>query len=166
MATKNHIGKTLYVAQALPATNNAAGFEALTWVQVKGIQTLPVLGVTHATIDVPDLATGFTIAVKGAASGQDTPFTFRDLGTGTLDAGQADAIEQANDAQGLMSVKIVTGSGTDSGDGPAPVTGDPVEYAQGFAHSYVPNTGDTSGHEGGSVTFRQNNFTVSATEPA
>lgn len=161
--TANHIGKTMYVAQALPATNNAAGFEALTWVQVKGIQTLPVLGVSHSGIDVPDLATGFTSSVKGAAAGRDSTFTYRRI---AADAGQIDVEEQAIDDNGLGAVKIVTGSGTDSGDGPAPVTGDPVEYAQGYFHSYEPNQATDSSFEGATVSFRQNNFTVTATEPA
>lgn len=163
MATRNNIGKTLYVAQALPATNNAAGFEALSWVQAKGVQVLPQLGVTHESIEVPDLATGFTASNKGAASGVESTMSFRLI---AADAGQIDIREQSDDNQGVMSVKIVTGSGTDAGDGPAPETGDPVQYAQGYAHSYQENQGDTTTHEGFTVSFRQNALTVNATEPA
>lgn len=162
MATRNSIGKTIYVAQSLPATNDAAGFEALTWVQAKGVQTLPQLGVTNAAIEVPDLATGFTAANKGAASGVESQMSFRKI---DADAGQIDIKEQSDDSQGSLSVKIVTGSGADSGDGPIPVTGDPVQYAQGFVHSYQENQGDTTTHEGFTVSFRQNALTVDATEP-
>jgi hypothetical protein len=161
--TDNHIGKTIYVAQALPATNDTTGFEALTWVQVKGPITGPQLGVSHSMIDIPDLATGFTTAAKGAASGTDTTMSFRKVAS---DAGQEDLKEQAEDQNGVLSIKIVTGSGTDSGDGPAPVTGDPVEYAQGIAHSYQPNQIDGGNFEGFSVGFKQNDFTVIGTEPA
>lgn len=161
--TQNHIGKTLWVATALPATNDAAGFEALTWVQVKGIQTLPLLGVTHAGIDVADLATGFTSAVKGAASGKDSPFSHRDI---PGDPGQGNVKTQAIDPSGVGSVRIVEGSGTDTGDGPAPVTGDVVEYAQGYFHSYDPNEGSDSTHRGATISFRQNNFSVEGTVPA
>jgi len=161
--TANHIGKTLYVAQALPATNNAGGFEALTWVQVKGIQTLPVFGVSHSGIDVPDLATGFTQSVKGAAAGRDSTFTFRRI---AADAGQIDVQEQAADEAGLGSIKIVTGSGADSGDGPIPATGDRVIYAQGYFHSFEPNQATDSTFEGATVSFRQNAVEVEATEPA
>jgi hypothetical protein len=160
--TRSHIGKTIYVAQALPATNDNTGFEALTWVQAKGVQTLPQLGVTHAGIDVPDLGTGFTESVKGAATGVESQMSFRKVDS---DAGQIDIKEQSEDGQGLLSVKIVTGSGTDSGDGPAPVSGDAVQYAQGYVHSYQENQGDTTTHEGFTVTFRQNAVTVNATEP-
>jgi hypothetical protein len=161
--TRNNIGKTLFVAQALPATNDDTGFEALTWVQVKGLQVLPQLGISHADIEVPDLATGFTSTLKGAATGVESTMAFRTVDS---DAGQEDVREQAHDAQGLMSVKIVTGSGTDTGDGPAPVSGDAVKYAQGICKNYQEIQGDTTNHEGFSVAFRQNDFTVDATEPA
>jgi len=160
--TTNHIGATLYVAQAAPATNDAAGFEALTWVQVKGIQTLPVFGVSHAGIDVEDLGTGFTSSVKGAASGRDTAFTFRRIAD---DPGQIDVKEQAADDNGVASLKIVYGTGVDTGDGPAPVTGDEVHYAQGYLHSYEANAGSVSSFRGASVNFRQNAVEVEGTEP-
>lgn len=157
--TANHIGKTIYVAAAAPATNDTAGFEALTWVKASGVITLPQLGVTHSMIDVPDLQSGFTSAVKGAGQGVDTTATFRDVDGG--DTGQDNLKTAAESQAGILSVKIVTGSGTDN----APVTGDPVEYAQGIAHSYQPNQGDNSTYEGFSVGFRQNASTVTGTEP-
>ena len=160
--TQNHIGATVYVAKAYPATNTAAGFEALSWGLAKGNQTLPQLGVSHNLIDIPDLATGFTDAVKGAGQGVDTTMTFRDVDG---DTGQADVIAQANDNDGILCVKIVYGTGTDSGDGPAPVAGDVVEYAQGVAHSYQPNQGTDSSYKGFQVGFRQKKPTVVATEP-
>ena len=161
--TANHIGKTMYVAQAVPAANTAAGFEALTWVQVRGIQTLPVLGVTHSGIDISDLGTGFTRSAKGAGAGRDSNFSFRNI---DADAGQEDVEEQCVDADGLGSVKIVTGSGADTGDGPAPVTGDPVQYAQGYFHTFEENQGTDTTFEGATASFRQNDFTVKASEPA
>lgn len=159
----NHIGKTLWVAQAHPATNDTAGFEALTWVQVNGLQVLPTLGGSHNLIDVEDLAVGEVTAEKGAHSGNDSTMSFY---TVAADAGQIDIKEQADDDAGALSVRIVTGSGTDSGSGPAPVTGDPVVYAQGIAHSYVDNEGNVSNHDGFQVGFRQNLKKVTGTVPA
>lgn len=161
MTTGSHIGKTIYVAEALPATNNAAGFEALTWVKVNGVQTLPQLGVTHSDIPVADLQTGFTSGIKGAGTGNDSTMTFRMVAS---DAGQEDVRNRANagGTGGAASIKIVKGSGADQ----APATGDPVQYAQGYLHSYVEIQGDDSSHEGFSVNFRQNALTVDATEPA
>ncbi len=157
--TKSFIGRTIYVVAVVPATNNAAGFEALTWVKAGGPQVLPQLGVTHSLTDVPDLESGFTAALKGAGAGTDTTATFRNVPS---DAGQAILKTAAHDGDGLMSVKIVDGSGVNQ----APVTGDPVEYAHGIAHSYQPNQGDTTTHEGFTVGFRQNDLTVEGTEPA
>lgn len=156
--TDNHIGKTIYVAKAHPATNDTTGFEAITWVKANGLITLPQLGVSHSMTDIPDLQTGFTSAVKGAAQGVDTTMTFRNVDG---DTGQADLKSQAEDKDGVLSIKIVKGSGTDN----APVAGDPVEYAQGIAHSYQPNQGDNSSYEGFQVGFRQNDFTVTGTQP-
>jgi hypothetical protein len=161
MTTGSHIGKTIYVAAAAPATNNAAGFEALSWTKVEGVQTLPQLGVSHSNIDVPDLQTGFTAGIKGAGTGNDSTATFRDVDG---DAGQALVRTTANagGTLGTISIKIVKGSGTDQ----APASGDPVQYAHGYVHSYVEVQGDNSTHEGFTVNFKQNAVTVDATEPA
>jgi hypothetical protein len=163
MTTSNQIGLTLYGVAGVPATNDAAGFEALTFVQLKQTQLLPSFGVTHGNIDVSDLGTGFTSGVKGAATGNDTTFTFH--GTGA-DTGIATAIVAANGQDGLYSLKIVRGSGTDAGDGPAPVAGDVVSYAQGYLHTLALNPKDDSSFEGGTINFKQNDVTVNATEPA
>jgi hypothetical protein len=163
MTTANQIGLTLYGVAGVPATNNKAGFEALTFVQLKGTQMLPSFGVTHGNIDVSDLGTGFTSGVKGAATGSDSTFTFH--GTGA-DTGVATAIVAANNEAGLYSLKIVRGTGTDSGDGPAPVAGDVVQYAQGYLHSYVLNPKDDASFEGGTINFKQNDVTVDDVEPS
>lgn len=157
--TANNIGKTVYHAAALPATNNKAGFEALTWVLVKGGITLPQLGITHSMIDVPDLQSGLTSGIKGAAQGVDTTATFRNV---SADAGQAALLLAADGQSGAGSVKIVTGSGTDN----APVAGDVVNYAQGVVHSFQPNQADNSSFEGFQIGFRQNDFTVIDVEPS
>ena len=157
--TANHIGKTLYQAGGAPGTNDTTGFEAQTWVLVSGGITLPQFGVSHAMIDVPDLQTGFTSAVKGAAQGVETTATFRDV---AADAGQAALEALAVSQGGVGSFKIVTGTGTDN----APVTGDVVEYAQGITHSYQPNVPDNASFEGFTIGFRQNDFTITGTEPA
>jgi hypothetical protein len=163
MVTSNNIGLTLYGVAGTPATNDDTGFEALTWVQLKGTQALPVFGVTHNNIDVSDLGTGFTSGVKGAATGKDTSFTYHGDGT---DTGIATAIVAANAQSGVYSLKIVRGSGTNTGDGPAPVAADVVQYAHGYLHTYEENPKDDSSFEGASINFKQNAATVDAVEPA
>lgn len=162
MATRNNIGARIYVSPAVPATNTAAGFEALSWTEADYPLTLPQLAITHNMIDVPDLKSGFTKGIKGAASGVDTQTTFRIDDGNRNDAGQTIVRNQANDAEGLLSVKIVKGSGVDG----APVAGDPVQYAQGVVHSYQENQKTDTSYEGFQVSFRQNEPTVNATEPS
>lgn len=154
----NHIGKTFYFSAALPATNDAAGFEALTWTKVDGIQQLPQFGVTNDMIDIPDLQTGFTTAVKGAAQGVDTSAAFHN-NNGTN--GHAEIAAVADGKGGQIAIKIGRGSGANE----ALVSGDPVQYAQGIAHSYAENQGDVTTYEGFTIGFRQNDYTVNGTEP-
>lgn len=155
----NNIGWTLYVAEAAPASNTAAGFEALTWVKANGIQSVGSLAITHALIDIPDLQTGFTTAVKGAAAGTDVPLVFRTVAS---DAGQADIKGLAEAKSGVGSIKLVKGSGANE----APATGDPVVYAQGVFHSYAENPRDTNSYDGFSAQFHTNAVAIIATEPA
>lgn len=159
--TGSHIGKTIYVATAAPATNDKAGFEALTWVKVEGAQVLPQLGVSHANIDVPDLQTGFTSGLKGAGSGNDSTMSFRNVASDTGQGNLRTAADAGGDG-GIVSLKIGKGSGTDE----ALETGDPVQYAHGYAHSFVEIQGDTTSHEGFSVNFKQNAVGVVDVEPA
>lgn len=161
MATKTNIGKSVYYSPALPATNDAAGFEALTWTEVEHPIQAPQFGISHANIDVPDLKGGLTIGVKGAASGTDSQSTYRIEG-GELETGQT-ALKTAAETSGTVgSFKIGRGSGTAG----ALATGDPVEYAQGYVHSYVENQATNDSYEGFSVNFKQNAVSVKATEPA
>jgi len=155
----NDIGWTVYIDDAHPATNNAAGFEALTWVKVNGIQSIGERGIAHNGIDVPDLQTGFTMQVKGAASGVDTTLVFREVAG---DTGQGNLKTAAENEDGILSVKLVLGTGAAQ----APVTGDKVHYAQGIVHSYRPREKTDSSHAGFSVVFRNNDLWVDATEPA
>ena len=157
--TKAHIGKSIYVATAAPATHDAAGFEALSWVKANGVQQLPQLGVTHADIDVQDLESGRTNRLKGDATGQQSQMTFR---TVSDDTGQGNIRTAAEGFPGTMSVKIIRGTGT----GGAPDTGDDVQYATGYVKDFVENQGSVTTHEGFSVQFQQNGLTINATEPA
>jgi hypothetical protein len=158
MTTRSHIGKTLWIAMAAPATEDAAGFAALTWVKVNGVQTLPQLGLSHNNIDVPDLESGFTRGVKGAGTGNDSTATFRMVATDT-GQGNIRTLANAGGTGGIGSVRITRGTGT----GGAPANGNELQYATGYFHSYVEIQGDDSTHEGFSVNFKQNSPTIDAT---
>lgn len=156
----NYIGDVVYIAKnALPATNDDTGFEALSWVKVAGVQTNPKFGLTHSIIEVEDLESGWTKGEKGAGQGTETEMAFRTIAG---DTGQADALEVSEDAEGLCSVKVVRKA---SGTGGTVAPGDTVEYAQGIMHSYVPTDRNVSSFEGFTVSFRQNEPTVFSVEP-
>lgn len=160
MATRNNIGKSIFFASALPATNDDTGFEALTWLELEHPQTLPQFGVTNSNIDVSDLKTGFTSGVKGSASGVDSQGSNR-IEASELTTNQLAFKALCDGPTGVCSIKIITGSGT----GNAPATGDPVEYAQGYVHSYQENQATDSTHEGFVYNFKQNALTVKADNP-
>ncbi len=161
MATKSNIGLSIYVATALPATNDAAGFAALDWDEVDHPVQGPQFGLTHSNIDIPDLKGGFTTGAKGAGQGQDSQMSFR-IDDSTLTAGQTALRTAADSAQGTVSIKIARGSGPDN----AVQTGDPVQYAQGYVHSYVENQATDNSYEGFQVNFKQNSATIPGTQPA
>ncbi len=155
----NTIGYRVYYSTSLPATNDKAGFEALSWSATDGLVQAPQFGTSHSGIDIPDLLTGFTRSVKGAATGNDTQMQFH-VEDGTT--GHDDLRAQAEDDDGVIALKLVKdGSGTDG----APAAGDDVEYAQGYLHSFVRNQGTVSAYEGFTVNFRQNDFTIEDVEP-
>ena len=161
MATRTNIGKTIYFSTTLPATNDAAGFEALTWVELEFPETLPQFGVTNNNIDVPDLKSGFTKGTKGAASGVDSQGSNRIDGS-VLSTGQAAFKTLCDGASGACAIKIGTGSGAAA----ALVATDPVEYAQGYVHSYQENQATDSSYEGFVYNFKQNALTIKDEEPA
>ncbi len=159
--SNTHIGKTVYMAQGLPATHDTAGFEALSgdWVKVSGVGVIPRFGITHANIDIPDLETGEDAGKKGAFSGNNGTFSFRKI---SGDAGQALCKSIAESFPGEVSIKVVRGSGVNN----APAAGDPVEYAQGYLHSYNPFEKSNTTYEGFEVGFKQNKTAIESTEPA
>lgn len=157
--TRTNIGKLVFISTTLPATNNAAGFEALTWTEVEGVVAAPQLGVTHNMIDIPTLKTGYTRGVKGARTGVNASLSIRIIDG---DSSQATLRSTADDDQGAIAIKI----GTPAVGASALAAGDTVQYAQGVLHSYQENPIDTSSYEGFTTSFRQNEPTVNSTEPA
>ena len=156
--TDTHLGKQVWIASGVPATNDATGFEALTWVRVNGFVGGFQLGFTANNIDVPDLAEGITLGAKGMRSGQDSTGSFKDVAS---DTGQANIKTYANNETTEHSLKIISASVSSTAQ-----TGDAVQYAQGYFHSVLENEISGDGYEGFGVNFKQNAATVNATEPA
>lgn len=159
-ATRNHLGKSIFFSATLPATNDADGFEALTWTELEYGQSYPQFGITHANIDVEDLKSGFTKGIKGAGTGTDSQGSCR-IEDSALTANQTAFKAICDDENGLVALKIGTGTGTNN----ALQTGDTVTYAAGYAHSFQPMQANASGHEGFTYNFRQNDPDIVATEP-
>lgn len=160
MASRNHLGKTLFFAAGNVA-NTEAGFEAVTWLELENGKSYPQFGVTHSNIDVEDLKSGFTKGIKGAASGVDSQGACN-IDDSTLSANQATFKALCADPNGLICFKIATGSGTDK----AVVAGDVVTYAQGYVHSYTPEQATVSTSEGFTYNFKQNDEDITSVEPA
>lgn len=165
--TKSHIGKSVYYAAGAPATNDATGFEALTWIKVPGYQGGFQFGLNHENIDVPDMEQGDQKTSRGMASYPDSTGTFRYRSETTLREGQ-DTFLGVVEAPGspTHSLKIIRATGTANTDGGRdPATGDQVEYAQGYFHSPMDFEQTATTHEGFSVTFKQNERQVKAVNP-
>jgi len=158
MAIRNYIGSTLYASAALPATNDAAGFEALTWTKVNKNTTLPTFGFTHALTTADPLESGITEKVKGMGVGQASDIACELV---DADAGQAILRTTSRDAAGNMSFKVGFGSGAAN----VLVTGDEVIYAQGITHSYREVEGNGTTSRGFLSTFDQTLVEINATEP-
>jgi len=156
--TNTHLGKQVFIATGIPATNDAAGFVALTWVRINGFVGGFQLGFTASNVDIPDIAVGITLGAKGMRSGNDSTASFRNVAS---DTGQTNIKGYADDATSAHSVKIIS-----AGAGAVAETGDPVQYAQGYYHSFIENEIAEGGYEGFSVNFKQNAPTVNATQPA
>jgi hypothetical protein len=156
--TKTHIGKQVFAAAGIPATNDDTGFEALTWVRVNGFVGGLQLGFEANNVDIPDLAEGVTLGAKGMRSGNDSTASFRNVAS---DTGQTNVKGYANDTSSAHSVKVVSADA-----GVAAEAGDAVQYAQGYFHSLLEKEIAEGGYEGFDVNFKQNAATVNGTEPA
>ena len=165
--TLSQIGKSVYYAVGAPATNDAAGFEALTWIKIPGYQGGFQFGLNHDNIDVPDLEQGDTKTVRGMASYPDSTGTFRYRSESALREAQDDFIEEVEKpGSPVHCIKIVRATGTASTDGGRnPATGDQTEYASGYFHSPIDMEQTATTHEGFSTTFKQNERAVKAAHP-
>ena len=158
--TNNHIGKSVFFSTELPATNDAAGFEALNWVKIEGFQGGAQFGFDNADIDIPDLQSGTNKRTKGLGTGAASTLSFRRVAADT--AGQGGIKTLADGVSTVGSIKVVRGSGAAG----APETGDPVQYAQGYYKSFMLMEASGTTHEGFSVVFQQNEPHVDAEQPA
>lgn len=155
---RTHKGKQVWLASGRPATNDAAGFEGLTWVRLNGYTGGLQLKMDGSSAEVEDLALGVTLSGRGMDSGVASEITFRRIAS---DDGQTLVGTITATCSGAASVKVISAA-----CGSAPATGDPVEYAQGYLMGAGGN--EIAGSEAvlGMVTFKQELPSVAATQPA
>lgn len=118
MANKTTTGLKLHVVKGEPATDNQAGYEALTYVEVGKVLTAPDYGGTAAGIPVPVLADGVVDQEKGSITYAETSIG---LAYDISDAGQ-----------------LILSEGFD-GTGQYDVHSFKVEYSNGDADYFVSN---------------------------
>jgi hypothetical protein len=85
MAFKTNAGTMLYVSAALPTTNDETGFSALTWTQVKEVESIVPPSDAFSDVTFTSLEDNMTRHVKGV---NDPTALTASLGYDSADAGQ------------------------------------------------------------------------------
>ena len=132
-----NIGTTINVVAALPATEDSAGYSALTYTEVTGVASIPETGPASAIVSQADLKDGTVRKAHGEV----------DFGGGTLqmrevagDAGQG-ILKTAQSSQSTISCKIARANGK-------------VEYFQAIVASYRKSEAGTGNFAGISVDLQ------------
>lgn len=135
------IGSTFSISAGEPATEDQAGYEALSFSEVGNVATIGATGDTHADITPPpDLKTGRQLHFTGASDGGEVAITVHT--EDFADAGQ-DAVRTANGARANFSFKIEDPDGN-------------VEYSYGRVVSYRKIEKSATSYEGVEFTLRIN----------
>ncbi len=126
-------GDTLSVCATLPATEDQAGYEALTFTDVGEVTNIPEIGRVYDLITHNPVGERKTFKFKGNYN--DGTMTLA-MGRATDDAGQA-IMKTAVDSDLPISFSI-TYNDDPGGSGSSPT----IQYFQGLVMSYPTETGD------------------------
>lgn len=128
------IGTKLYVAATTPATEDATGYAAMTWVEVGEISEIPEFGPEYSEVNFTPLATGIKAKYHGELDYGSISLPFA-LSAG--DAGQA-ALKTAMANKARISFKVEFPKLASTS------TAGPIVYTQGKAFSFTrsASTGD------------------------
>ncbi len=109
MAFEGSVGAYMEVSAALPATEDQAGYEALTWTKVIGTTNLGEFSKIWQMATAVLLETGLTVKRKSSFDNGSLPVQMlRDAS----DAGQGILATAADSATSVISIKIVEPDGT------------------------------------------------------
>lgn len=140
------IETTIAHAVGEPATENAAGYEALTWVEVGEVVSIGEYGDTSEDVAVTKLKDGRTEHFNGAKDGGEMPVTcVREA----ADAGQVLVEANANTNQ-TVSTRITDPNGD-------------IEYSYGRLANFRRPERTASSYDGVTYAVRRNSGTVTVT---
>lgn len=128
MAYEGSVGTYIEVSAASPATEDQAGYEALSWTKVAGVTTLGEFSKIWQMATAILLETGLTEKRKSSFDNGSLPVQMlRD----TSDAGQGILAAASDSPTAIISIKIVEPDGT-------------INYAQAIILSHTVNTQSAS----------------------
>ena len=145
------IGSKLAIATGLPGTFTEVGHEALTWVDIGGVEEIGEFGDTTNLIGSGNLVTGRVTQLKGGITGQTTPIVIT-IESG--DAGQTALIAAAKDITSTQYSIRVSEPGA---------AGAPEYYYSGVVTDYKVGPRNLNELQKFSVNFTPNYASVSGT---
>ena len=125
-------GTVLSVSATLPATEDQAGYAALSFTEVGEITTIPEIGRVYDLITHTPVAERKTFKLKGNYNDGAMALA---MGRATDDAGQA-IMKTAVDSDDPVAFKIAYNDTPSGGSTPT------IQYFSGLVMSYTTNTGD------------------------
>ena len=141
--TLTNIGTSLFVSTSAPATEDQAGYEALTWIEVLGVSSIGEVGASHNMLNHTDIKSGDVRKGHGEKNNGDPAVQYRAI---EGDAGQQ-ALKTALDTLSTISVKILRASGL-------------TQYSQGLVSGATTNEASASSVYAKSSTLALNNSIV------
>lgn len=142
MSNLTSTGAKLYISTGLPASENQAGYEALTWIQIKGVTTIAPFGATISNIESKPLETGIVENDKGFRN-------YGEMSANTIvipsDLGQIAALEASEGAKQFdeHSFKVEFAGGS-------------ARYSQGKVYDFTEDVGSADQTVNGTINIKLN----------
>ena len=132
-----NIGTTISVSAAQPATQDSAGYAALTYTEVTGVASIPEIGPASAIVSQADLKDGIVRKAHGEIDNGGGTLQMREV---AADTGQG-LLKTAQSGQTTISCKVTRANGK-------------IEYFQAIVASYRKSEAGTGNFAGISVDLQ------------